>query len=177
MRNEFEEFINGEEINPPKAISEKIILNVKRDLNPSGLSVFKKLTLVQFVTGIITLLFCPQFGIGLTGSMGLMGLLMKFGDNICMAGCGAVFLGMSALFAALLLKPEEVRALEKNSLLQFSSLTLATAGIFICFGAPVLTTIGLSWFAGSLTGGLLTFKLGERLRFSNFIVFGSTGSR
>ena len=172
MKNQFEEFINGEEIRPPESLSEKIILNIKRELNPSGLSVFKKLALLQFVTGLVTLLFCPQFGIGFTGNMGVMGLLMKFGDNICMAGCGAVFLGVSAFLAAFLLKPEEVRVLEKNSLLQFSSLTLATAGIFICLGAPILTTIGLSWFAGSLAGGFLTFRLGERLRFSKFVVFG-----
>jgi hypothetical protein len=162
MRNsEFEDFKNIEEVNPPRLVSEMILSRIRADLNPSGLTVFKKLILIQFVTGVITLMFCPQFGIGfLKNSMGLMGVLMRFGDNICMAGCGAVFLGLSALISILILRPEEVRVLKKNELVQFPILALSVLGIFTCLGAPVLTTLGMAWMIGSIIGAVSTLEVG-----------------
>jgi hypothetical protein len=164
MKNEFEEFLKSSEIAPPQKISENIICKVKADLNPSSLSIFRKLSFIQVLTGFITLLFCPQFGIGLTSGMGLMGVLMRYGDNVCMAGCGAIFLSGSALVSTILLRPEEVRVLKKNLALQFPILALATLGVFICLGAPVISMLGLSWFVGSVIGGVLSFEVGQKLR-------------
>ncbi len=162
---EFEEFKNIEEISPPNRVTKLILSRVRHDLNPSSLSVFKKLILIQLATGFITLVFCPQFGIGfLKSSMGLMGVLMKFGDNICMAGCGAVFLGLSALIATLVLRPEEVRVLKKNELVQFPILALAVLGIFTCLGAPVLTALGVAWLLGSIVGAVSTLEVGLFLK-------------
>jgi len=164
MKNEFEEFQKSAEIVPPRDISEKIISKVRSDLNPSSLSIFRKLSLIQVLTGFITLLFCPQFGIGLTSGMGLMGILMRYGENFCMAGCGAVFLGVSALVSTIVLRPEEIRVLKKNIALQFPILALATLGVFICLGAPVISILGISWFVGSVLGGVLSFEIGQKLR-------------
>jgi hypothetical protein len=166
MKNsEFEDFKNVEEVDPPGRVSEQILSRIRYDLNPSGLNVFKKLALIQFVTGIVTLMFCPQFGIGfLKNSMGLMGLLMKFGDNICMAGCGAVFLGLSALSAVVVLRPEELRVIKHNQMVQFPALALSTLGVFVCLGAPVLTTLGLAWLVGGVVGAISTLQLGSLVR-------------
>src|SRR6185312_8070245 len=116
MKNsEFEDFKNTKDISPPNWVNELIFSRIRRDLNPSGLSVFKKLAFIQLLTGIITLMFCPQLGIGFfKDNMGLMSLLMKFGDNICMAGCGALFLSISALASVIFLRPEEISVLKKN---------------------------------------------------------------
>lgn len=164
MKNDFDEFLKSFEIAPPKNISEKILSKIRADLNPSSLTIFRKLSLIQFVTGLVTLLFCPQLGIGLTSGMGLMGVLMRYGENLCMAGCGAVFLSGSAMASVILLRPEEIKALKKNVGLQFPILALATLGIFICLGAPVISMLGLSWFIGSVIGGILSFEVGQRLR-------------
>lgn len=165
MNSEFEVFKSSEEVTPPQNLSDKILAQIHSDLYPSRLAVFKKMALIQLITGVITLLFCPQFGIGLTGHMGLMGILMKFGDHICMAGCGAVFLGLTAFTAVIFLRPEELRVLKQNQMVQFPILALAALGVFICLGAPILTTIGLSWLTGSLLGGLITLNVGQRIRF------------
>ncbi len=167
MDLEFETFKNSEEISPPKALTDNILLRVHKDLNPSGFSVFKKLAVIQFITGFITLLFCPQFGVGFFNSLGLMGLLMRFGDTICMAGCGAVFLGLSAFAAAIILRPEEIRVIRHNQFIQFPLLALLAIGIFICVGAPILATLGVSWFLGSVVGAISTLRLGLFFRSFN----------
>jgi hypothetical protein len=163
-KTDFEDFMAGEEISPSKELDRTILSYVHRKMNPTGLQIFQKLTLIQLVTGMATLLFCPQFGISLTGSTGLMGVLMKYGDNVCIAGCGALFLSSSALASILLLRPEELRVLKRNQLLQFPVLALTTLGIFICLGAPVISTLGISWFMGSMLGGFLTFGVAQKLK-------------
>src|SRR5487761_2171922 len=102
---EFNEFVEADSIQPPKHLTESIVTHVRANLNPSSWLVFAKLSAIHAVMGFITLLFCPQFGFGLTDGMGLMALFMRFGDQACMLGCGAVFMGGSLLTASLVLRP------------------------------------------------------------------------
>jgi hypothetical protein len=161
---EFSEFVSSETMQPPKNLSESVLSKIHADLNPSYWLVFAKLSGIHAVMGFITLLFCPQFGLGITDGMGLMGLFMRFGDQACMLGCGAVFMGGSALTASLLLRAEEVRAIRRTEVLQISVLALLSMGVFICTGAGVVASLGAFWVLGSVIGGLGTFELGWAVR-------------
>ena len=161
---EFNEFVEADSIQPPKHLAESIVTRVRADLNPSSWLVFAKLSAIHAVMGFITLLFCPQFGFGFTDGMGLMALFMRFGDQACMLGCGAVFMGGSLLTASLVLRPEEVLTIRKTELLQISTLALLSIGVFICTGTGVIAGLGLFWVLGSIIGGLGTFEFGWRLR-------------
>lgn len=164
---EFNEFISADPIQPPKQVSNSVLSRIHADLNPSSWLVFTKLAAIHGIVGFITLLFCPQFGLGLTDGMGLMALFMRFGQQACMLGCGAVFMSGSALAASLILRPEEVRAIKRTELLQISGLALLSMGVFIYAGAGVVVSLGLFWILGSVVGGLGTFELGYRLRAFN----------
>jgi hypothetical protein len=115
---EFQEFMGAEQAQVPKAVSDSILARVHNDLNLSSWLVFAKVSAIHAVMGFITLLFCPQFGLGFTDGMGLMALFMRFGDQACMVGCGAVFMGGSLLTASLVLRNEEIRVIRKTEATQ-----------------------------------------------------------
>lgn len=103
-----------------------------------------------------------------------MALFMRFGDVACMFGCGAVFLGASALSSSFILRPEEIRTIRKTELLQFSILGLLSIGIFICTDAAAIGSLAAVWFLGSVFGGLTTLELGWMIRtkFRRRLVYG-----
>ncbi|MBI2707619.1 MAG: hypothetical protein HYX35_04840 [Proteobacteria bacterium] len=161
---EFQEFMSTEPIDPSEGVSQQILSQVHADLTPSAGKVFLRLSLIHAVVGAITLLFCPQFGISPLGGMGLMSLFMNWGEQACMLGCGAVFMGASFLVASCVLRVEEVRVIRKTELLQVGALGLLSLGIFLCTGLGVVFGLGLFWLLGSLIGGLATLEAGWALR-------------
>lgn len=160
MQNEFQEFLNSDKEAVPSHLSENMLKSVYLELNPSNLKVFIKIAFIHFVVGAATLLFCPQFGFSLTSGMGLMHYLMKYGEHICMLGCGAFFTGTSLLVVSYALKPEEVRKLKQNGFLQLAALSTLSLGAMLCFGAEVVASLGLVWIVGGVVGGLATLELG-----------------
>ncbi len=161
---EFQEFLSIDEITPPRQLTERIFARVHADLNPSAWLVFSKLTLIHAFIGTLTLLFCPQFGFSPLVEMGLMNVFMQFGEQVCMLGCGAVFLSGSTLTASLLLRPEEVQVIRKTKLLQLSALALLSLGVFVCVGLSVIAGFMTFWLLGSILGGLTTLELGWAFR-------------
>lgn len=167
-RMDFEEFVH-EGRAPGHAVSLKILETVRRDLNPAAWSVFSKLALIHFVVGAATLLLCPQFGIRLAGSgLGVMKYFIFLGDYACTALCGAIFVGSSALAAAVLLRPEEIRVIRRQKILQLATLSLLSLGVFIMAEATILAWFGMAWAAGALIGGMGALELGWRLRLRAF---------
>ena len=162
--NEFAEFLSIEPEQVPHSVSENILSQIQSELHPSAMKVFGKVLFIQFAVGLITLLFCPQFGISLTSSHGIMPYLMKFGDTVCMLGCGGLFTALSFLVASFALKPEEVRSLRKHEVLQLVSLATLSLGAFVCVGGEVVLTLGLIWILGAVIGGVATLETGWILR-------------
>ncbi len=162
--NEFEEFKKSDSFTPPVASTEGILSKVHADLNPRVWTVFLKLAVIHAIVGGITLLFCPQFSVNPLGGMGLMSLLMKYGEQACMLGCGSVFMGGSLLVASLVLRPEEVRTIRRTEILQLGLLALLSIGAFICADSSIVGVLALFWMLGSILGGLGTFELGWALR-------------
>jgi hypothetical protein len=171
---EFQEFVSGAEVQPPKNLGTEILSRIHESLNPRAWVVFTKVALIHLFVGTATLLFCPQFGVNLLGSMGLMAVFMRFGEVACMLGCGAVFLGASALTSSFILRPEEVRTIRRTELLQFSILGLLSISVFICTGAAAIGSLAAAWFLGSVLGGLATLELGWMIRtqFRRRLVYG-----
>jgi hypothetical protein len=161
---DFQEFMSVEGEEPPRNLSNQILSKIHGSLNPSQIKVFSKLLLIHLIVGTITLLFCPQFGLSPLGSMGLMGLLMKFGDYVCMLGCGAVFLGGTSLTAALILRPEEIRVLRDHRILQLSVLCLVSAAVFFILGYSIQLNLTLTWLIGALFSGVLLLELAWKMR-------------
>jgi hypothetical protein len=162
---EFVDFVSSDAPSEvPVEISQKLFSEVSKELNPSVTWVFAKTTLIQLFGGVVSLLFCPQFGIGISEGQGLMPFLMKFGEGVCMLGCGALFGGFGLLAASFLLRPEEIRILKASEVLILGALATLSLGAFICLGANVVLTIGLIWILGTLVGSATIFEAGWALR-------------
>ena len=162
--SDFDEFQGFESGPVPRELSEGICEFVGSQLHPSALLIFAKLSLVQFAVGLVTLLFCPQFGFALTSSLGFMPELMRISEGVCMLGCGAFFAGSSLLVASLVLKTEEVRTLKRHALLQLGGVATLSLGLFVCFGAETVLTLGLIWMLGAILGGVMSLEAGWYLR-------------
>jgi hypothetical protein len=157
-------FASCEETSIPEALGENVLKTISDELHPSAIKVFGKLTLVTFLVGAITLLFCPQFGVSLTSSMGLMYYLMPLGSTVCFVGCGGFFVGASIFIASLILKPEEILSLKEHAVLQLLSLSLLSLGALLCLGGEVVLTLGLVWALGAVVAGGLSLEAGWFLR-------------
>lgn len=166
MDNDYQEFLEAEQAKPSLATTEKIFAAVYRDLRPGALSVFSKLLAIHFVTALITLSICPQFGFRIVGEgMGLMHLFMGLGTYGCLAACGAFFTGTSLLIAGLSLRGEELRKIRENRWLGLGVLTLLSLGFFIMIDAELIFGLTLTWFVGAMLGSLGILELTWWLRF------------
>lgn len=164
LRREFEEFAKGPVGAVPAELSANVLGQILRELNPSARKVFAKVTLIHFLVGTLSLTFCPQFGVSLTSSMGLMPYLMRFGEAACMIGCGAMFTGVSLLVASFALRLEELRVLRRHSILQIGSLATLSLGAFLCLGAEVIAGLGVVWIAAALVGGVVSLQAGWHIK-------------
>ena len=158
--NDFSEFLASKVEEVPSHLSAQVFSHVHKELNPTALSVFAKISLIHFVSSMVTLVFCPQFGISLTSNMGIMPYLMKYGEGVCMLGCGAVFTGLSFFAASLFLRPEQVLVFHNNRILQLSLLSTLSLGAFLCMGGSVVASLGMIWIVGAVLGGVLASEVG-----------------
>jgi hypothetical protein len=163
-KDEFQEFLSATEIDPPALVTQSVLGKIRMDLNPPALRVFLKVSVIHLVVATITLLFCPQFGFSFSAGPGLMGLLMKYGEGVCMLGCGAVFLGASALVSSLILRAAEIRKLRQSAFLQFSLLSVVSLVVLLAAIGTGIEMIFLAWLIGSILGGMASLELGWAIR-------------
>lgn len=161
---EFNEFVSCEDLHPPKAISEKILVKTKKLVNPSPWLVFLKLVGVHAVFGTLSLAICNQFGLNpFNTHLSLSEYFMTFGHSICMTLCGVIFVSFSLFAAWMILSRDEFFVIKKNYLIQVFSLSLLSLAIFIALGAHMSLGIAVLWILGAIAGGALpTWTLAHR---------------
>ncbi|MBX3019715.1 MAG: hypothetical protein KF767_17635 [Bdellovibrionaceae bacterium] len=176
ISKEFGEFLSSPEVIPPLALRDSILSTVQKDLNPSGTQVFLRVIGVHTVVSLFSLSICSQFGLQSFKIFDAMNWAMSYvGHAYCMAFCGLLYLGISALALSLLLKPEDVRVLRQHRFLQVTLLSGVSLGVFLCLGAQILLIPGALWITGAIIGGVSTLELGwlVRSKFRRQLVFGT----
>ena len=162
---EFLEFMNSKDINLPEELGQKVLNFVKNDLNPSHKIVFGKFLAIQAFIGFLTLLFCPQFSLSLTNNFELFHYFHHtFGERVCMAICGLIFIGSGAIFATYVLKQGEVRKIKESRFLYYFSITSIALSSFIFLGADTYLNLAVFWFLGASFGGLIMFEINRFIR-------------
>lgn len=164
--SEFESFMKSDGAAVPKDLNSKVLAMMDKLLNPSPYGIFAKLLGFHFISGMLSLSICHQFGMNpFQTKVSLADWLMKIGGhNTCMIGCGVLFVGLSLAAAGYFLSIEEVRVLRKTSILQVSALSLFSLGVFAAFGAQLALVIGGLWLFGGFIGGMLTTEIAWRLK-------------
>lgn len=165
LSEEFNEFLSAPEVAPSSRMSEAVLSRVHQELNPSNQSVFLKVLGIHAVVSLFSLSICSQFGIQSLKLYDAMDSMMDVvGPRYCMALCGVLYLGLSALALSLLLRSEEIKVIRRHPVLQLTLLAGVSLGVFLCLGAKVLLVPGALWIGGSLIGGMMSFEFGWRLR-------------
>lgn len=163
--NEYNEFLESKEVSPPGVVSERVLSEVHRGLNPTIPSVAAKVLGIHAVLSVVTLSICSQFGIQVFPVMDLMdSFMLVAGHSYCMVFCGALYVGASAFAMSFLLTPEEVLAIRRNRLLQFLILSSVSLAAFVFFGAEILLIPALMWLAGALLAWVTSVELGWSIR-------------
>ena len=161
----FLDFMNSEGVTPPDGLSNKLLDYVRNDLNPSHKTVFGKLLSIHVFIGFLTLIFCPQFNLSLTNNYELFHYFHhKFGESICMAICGSIFVGSGALLAVYILKAGEVRKIRESRFLYYFSITSIAITTFLLLGVDAYLNLAIFWFIGAYVGGLVLFEVNRVIR-------------
>tara|TARA_R110002072_G_scaffold534_6_gene4082 strand:- start:256267 stop:256788 length:522 start_codon:yes stop_codon:yes gene_type:complete len=162
---EYKDFLESETHSPSAELSNTILHKVRQDLNPTHTVVFSKLLGTQLFIGVLTLLFCPQFNLSLTNNYDLFHYFHHtFGEKICMAICGFIFIGSGAVFASYLLKSNEITKIKESRFLYYFSITTIALSTFLILGAQTYLYLSLYWFMGASFGGLITFEINRIIR-------------
>lgn len=169
-KEDFKDFANSGE-SPPRNISDSIRGRVHQALHPSLERVIAKLLPVQLLAGALTLLICPQLGVGaaLFGPHGLvMPLFMPLGDLACAGLCGALYLSLSTALGLAFLTKEEVRAVSERGYLHITVLVAVSfAGLMLSGGAGGRLEY-VVWLVGAGLGGWLAAKGSAYWRWKGF---------
>lgn len=162
---DFQDFLSSKKESPSKQASAKILNYVHSELRPSPKDVFLKLISIHAFIGLITLVFCPQYNLSFTNSYDIFHYFHhKFGENICMVICGIIFIGTGSIFAASILKYNEINLIRRSKLLYYTSLSILAASILILIGPTTYLDLSLFWLLGASLGGLSFFEIVSKLR-------------
>jgi len=156
-QHDYKEFIKSANTKLPAEIKVRIFNKMLRLMNPKPLTVFWKILGIHIGIGFFSLSICHQFGINpFNTEKSLADWMMRVGGHqLCMIGCGVLFVSLSFLAAGYFLSIEEVKALKRTEFLQTLALGLISLGFFAAFGAELtISLIGL-WLLGGFIGGFL----------------------
>lgn len=92
---------------PPQSVQDAVVSRVMRDLEPSMLAVHTRVGLAAVIGGLLSLVICGQFGVGVTSWADALNHRMHAHlDSLsCAAACGMMFAAFPVLFLRFLLTP------------------------------------------------------------------------
>lgn len=164
--DDYSEFLSAEEVRVPRELNQKVLASIQSLLNPSAWMVFAKLLGIHFVVGFLSLGICHQFGMNPFGTTRSLSdwFMDLWGHNVCMIGCGVIFVSFSILAAGYFLSVEEVRALRRTEFLQTLALGAFSLVMFALFGTELALTFAGLWLLGALIGGFLATEAVWKLK-------------
>lgn len=160
--DEFKSFLNAPEVRPPQHLKKAIFEYIHNDLNPSIWRVFSKLGGIHVFVGSLSLLICEQFGMG-RGSA-IMDAFMGYGPTVCMAFCGALFLGLTSLIAGFVLSNSELVKIRRTGYSPIAILGVVSLIVFFCFGASIALNFALAWLVGAVAAGAIVTEISLRIK-------------
>ncbi|MBU6152823.1 MAG: hypothetical protein KGP28_00845 [Bdellovibrionales bacterium] len=127
----YSEFLSGSEV-VPEGLHERVRAELEARMKPSFFRILFSILKAQIILGALTLLVCPQFGIGpLGGGDGLMGWVESYGHLICGTYCGSIFVGLNVLYARFFLPLDDRNAIRSEPMLPFGVLGVISFSLIV----------------------------------------------
>jgi hypothetical protein len=115
-------FLSGNE-SVPESVFTRVRSDLEGRMKPGFLRVLFEILKTQIILGALTLLVCPQFGVGpLGGGDGLMGWVESYGHLVCGLYCGTIFVGLNVIYSRFFLSLDYKNAIRAEPLLPFAVL-------------------------------------------------------
>lgn len=132
---EFLDFMQFDQ-NPSPAIDQKIIQIIEEKLKRFKRLILIKAWAIHWISGAITLSFCPQFGWNPFGaSPHLPHIFMDYGMWACGLFCGALFVGVGGLMTLLVLQKSEKFYYQKKGFSIATVISAISLGLLMLLGA------------------------------------------
>ena len=165
VNTDFETFMSGTEANGALLPSDPVLAHVRKDFQTIPSRALAKLALSHLGSMLLSVAMCPQFGLQVFKSMGIMHVFMKLGHLGCLAACGIFFMLVSLLCATVLMRLEELAWLKQKP--QIMSLIVVSFSLS-CFWmfAPLFTlsTATLVWTSGAFLTLWTGYTVAPRLK-------------
>ena len=162
---DFNDFKSNDSCAPDESLNLKVLNYIREDIDPRFTVVFSKLVGIQALIGFLTLTFCPQFSLSLTNNFELFHYLhYKFGESICMAICGSIFIGTGAFVSAYLLKKAEIQKIRRSIFLYYFTVSSIALAFFTFLGPSIYFELATFWFFGALAAGVFMLEFNFFLR-------------
>lgn len=136
--------------------------------SPSLKKVLFKLGIIHLLASALSLMACPQFGIGfISYGHGLMHYFMQISETYCYILCGAFYLASTFLVARFVLTFDEWLVIKRSRTLMILSVALISLGAFALHSHEITFELALMWLLGATIGGeLVSLSKNEWRNFS-----------
>ncbi len=164
LLKEFAECVESAPSAPRRAAEEAMLRRITADLRRSWWRVCAKLTLFQVSAGLVTLLFCPQFGFGFGHVSSLLHDAHTTAPPLLFyLLCGVLFVGLGALLSGLVLERHELRQVGRIRYRYFFAYSILIYLTLVALGTEAFVLSSLAWIPGAVLGNTLGFALTSRL--------------
>ncbi len=162
---EFARFLGSAPLTPRPKTDEAVMRRVRRGLKPSPGSVVWKLLAIQVSAGLLTLAICPQFGLGPASHNGFLHSLHAGAHPfLYYLFCGVLFVLFGALISGMVSNRRELKILGRGRYVYYAGYSAGAYLVLQLLGTESFLAASLFWILGGLSGHLIGFGAGRRLR-------------
>lgn len=165
--SEFKAFLEGN-IAPPGAVESQLFEKIQALLSPPLVPTMAKLLAIHLVGSFVTLLFCPQFGLGFVSPLAkATEWLMDINPALCFLMCGCLWGFGGEVLTSFVMNIDERRVSNRYKLGAVFSLLLLVILAFACLGRVTFDQWLGWWFAGAVSvtlAGSLVYNLKAKRR-------------
>lgn len=153
-----QEYIDFMQSQYSSTIDSNVVSIISQELNPSTNRALTKLIIFSLSSAFLTLLICPQFGIGgFDFGHHLFHWFHGMGELVCGVYCASIFFGFATLTSSILMSPGEKKRMGEKFL--FPILVVPTVLMFAAMISSVLLgkffVMGFGFVAAWYVTGLL----------------------
>jgi hypothetical protein len=143
---EFKNFLSANDSTEHADLKNKIFNLVERDYHIRFLPFLFKVIPLHLLAGTLTLLICPQFGLGL-GNLGLSKIYYQLHQYpiLCAIYCGVIFFGLASFLPFLFLNLNELQYYRKKVHTFFALWGSLAFSSFMLLGNQATLTFTLIW--------------------------------
>ena len=172
VQKEFDIFLRAN-AEPPALLDCCVLSEIQKRLNPPISKAVSKLFVFNAAGSLTTLALCPQYGLSLTNSHGLMPYLMQIHPAFCFFVCGGLWMIVGQMLANLFLAWDERRVLSHYYWGAGFAFIIFSVLLFACIGTLTLDLWLLAWGFGAATVvGAFNFRLRGKVARAQVVALG-----